>query len=302
MKALQRCMSRWWLCMAVVPVLLGCSSAATVGAGLAASMVEAGSSSSNIKEAQRKAQQQSDEQAYADAQMPSQEETEARYLQLVQQMQQQGLWFASLAHIDALESRWKVSDQSRILRADALRHVGRLQDSESLYKALLRSSQSARALHGLGLLAAGQGQFEQAIGYLEKAQKLQPTDALLLNDLGFALLHTPRSHMAEIPLKQAAQLAPQNLRIQSNVAVYLVLHGKPNEAQRWMGLNQMNEALRLGVFDSAQQIASRQHAAQAGEGRGELQPVPATISDVQQHMCASCLIFEKTLSSQAPAL
>lgn len=285
----------------VVLALGACSSAATVGAGVATSMADAMSSGAANKAAQRKADQQAEIQAFEEAQAPSQAETESRYLSMVEQMQRQGLWFASLAHIDALEARWSVSDHSRLLRADALRHAGHQQSSQTIYQALLSTPQAARALHGLGLLAAGQGDFLQAIQHMEAAQKSLPTDALLLNDLGYAMLHTDQAVGAGLPLKKAAQLQPQNVRIQSNLAVFLVLYGRDGEAQQWMSQRSMNEAQRMGVFERAQSIAGGR-ASPSGGIAVDLRPDRVEVSAERQQKCSSCLIFESQLASTPAGL
>src|ERR1700761_5178593 len=48
-------------------------------------------------------------------------DTPGMYLGLIDQMQSQGLYFASLAHIDAYDKQYGASPDSILLRADALR-------------------------------------------------------------------------------------------------------------------------------------------------------------------------------------
>ena len=48
-------------------------------------------------------------------------DTPGMYLGLIDKMQSQGLYFASLAHIDAYEKHYGVSPDTILLRADALR-------------------------------------------------------------------------------------------------------------------------------------------------------------------------------------
>jgi Flp pilus assembly protein TadD len=87
-------------------------------------------------------------------------------------------------------------------------------------------------------------------------------------------------------------LDANNPRIQSNLAVYLVLHGEATDATRWMNEHQMNQAQRLRVFEVAQRIAVQQN-----------QPLPAPVqetvmSPVATHpsACVGCLIFEHKLA------
>ena len=239
-----------WICsLAAAWMLAGCS--APVLQSMATGMATA-----SLMEQQRdRMEQQSQIQAESDTQVPKEVETAQGYLQLIVQMQRQELWFASLAHLDAYEARWSSSDESRLLRADALRHAGQHEESAHIYNQLLQGQQAAKAHHGLGLLSAARGAYGQAIESFEHARRLAPTDALLLNDLALAQLYMGRHEQARIPLMQASQLLPQQRRIQSNVAVYLLLHDSDEVAQAWMHQHQMNAEQREQVAKVAQQVA-----------------------------------------------
>ena len=234
--------------LAIAMALQGCSTQ------VLGSMAAAAMAASQTPDHPDRAVQQVDADRADDAAAAMAEETERNYLQVVGEMQRKSLWYASLAHLDALEQRWGASDTSRLLRADALRQIGQFQSSERLYRDLQTSSQAARAAHGMGLLAATQGQYRDAVVQLEAARKLAPTDALLLNDLGYALLHTAQARDARLPLMQAVQLQPAQRRILSNVAVYLLLFGADQEAAHWMQQHQMDARLRQQVFSQAQQL------------------------------------------------
>lgn len=278
----------------LVMSMSACSSTA-VGMGAMGAVAEAVSAGSYSKESRRRAELHSDMQAYEDAQTPQHGENEASYLNVVEQMQKQGLWFASLAHLDALEVRWKVSERSRLLRADALRQTGQKENSAVLYRQLLGGASAARALHGLGLIAAVDGQFESAVSQMQAAQKMAPTDALVLNDLGFALLHTARGVEAGLPFKQAAQLQPQNTRIQSNLALYLVLFGSPSEVLAWMNQAGMGAEQRMRVLEQARVLGGQSET--ANRPIQVLGSAPQTAAEGVR-----ALIFEKQLASTATAL
>lgn len=211
-------------------------------------------------ESRLRAEQQSDAQAFEERQTPNYTESEASYLRVIEQMQQEGLWYASLAHIDALENQWPASEQSKLLRADALRQTGNKTRSAALYQQLLQGRYAARAQHGLGLIAAAEGRFDSAVAHMQSAQKKAPTDALLLNDLGYALLHTPQAINAALPLKQAAQLQPKNVRIQSNLALYLVMFASAKEAWDWMEQSSMSLEQRMRVLDHARRLGEAEQA------------------------------------------
>lgn len=238
------------LCVAALLLMAGCSTQMLGALASAATM------SSQSASAEERAEKHALASTEAVAEKNPELETEPAYLQMVVQMQRKQLWFASLAHLDVLESKWKVSDESRLLRADALRHVSMQTESSRLYAQLLAGPKAASAHHGLGLLAAQAEHYSEAVVQLEAARKSAPTDALLLNDLGYALLHTDQPMSARLPLMQAAQLAPQNSRIQANVALFLLLHGEGTQVTEWMNQHQMGESLRLQVFAQAQRMAT----------------------------------------------
>ena len=245
--------SRWIGISSLVSIfmLVGCS--APVLQSVATSMATA----SLLEKQKERVELQSQMQAETEINATKEVETAQGYLQLIAQMQRQEMWFASLAHLDAYEARWSSSDESRVLRADALRHAGKHQESAHLYTQLLEGSQASKAHHGLGLLAVMGGAYSKAIAHFEQARRLIPTDAMLLNDLALAHLHVGQHEQARLPLMQASQLQPQQRRIQSNVAVYLVMYGSETDAHAWMLQHQMTAAQREQVMHVAQKIAEK---------------------------------------------
>lgn len=275
--------------------LSGCSTAA-VGASAVGAMADAMASNSHAKSSMVRAQLQTDMQAFEDAQLPKYEESKPAYLRVITQMQKEGLWFASLAHIDALESQWKVSAHSRLLRADALRHTGNKDLSAALYRQLLDGQYASSAWHGLGLIAAADGNFDEAVTRFQMAQKKSPTNAQILNDLGFALLHTGRAAQAGLPLKQAAQLDAKNARIQSNLALYLVMFGSTEEALAWMNQSAMSKEQRVKVLERAQAFGEAPIHAEESMNAVKLPQIPKAST-----RCSGCLIFEKKLPANPAA-
>lgn len=181
-------------------------------------------------------------------------DTQATYLKVVGQMQQQGLWFASLAHIDALEQRWGITPDSTRVRADALRQTGQAEPSEAAYKRLLNTPQESAGYRGLGLLAGARGHYAEAVQLFKQAQRRTPTDALLLSDLGYASLRAGQLEEARLPLMQALQLQPDSKQAQANVALYLEATHQPEQATALMDANRMPEATRAAVRAAALQM------------------------------------------------
>lgn len=198
-------------------------------------------------------------------------DTQATYLQLVSQMQQQGLWFASLAHIDALEQRWGVTPDSTRVRADALRQTGQAAPAEAAYKRLMGTPLESAGYRGLGLIAGERGNFAESTQLLRQAQRRTPTDGLLLSDLGYASLRAGQYEEARLPLMQALQLRPDSTQAQANLALYLELTNQREQALALMDANRMPEASRQAVRTVAAQM------------RGQAEPIvavsaPATTS------------------------
>ena len=181
-------------------------------------------------------------------------DTQATYLQLVSQMQQQGLWFASLAHIDALEQRWGVTPDSTRVRADALRQTGQAAPAETAYKRLMGTPLEIAGYRGLGLIAAERGNFAESAQLLRQAQRRTPTDGLLLSYLGYASLRAGQYEEARLPLMQALQLRPDSTQAQANLALYLELTNQRDQALALMDANRMPEATRQAVRTAAMQM------------------------------------------------
>lgn len=183
------------------------------------------------------------------------------YLALVRQMQGNGLWFASIAHIDALEQRWGVSPETRLLRADALRHTDQPAASTALYDKLLDTPERAAAYRGLGLLAGAGDDYVRAAQMFERARQLQPTDGLLLSDLGYALLRAQRFEAARLPVLQAAQLLPANPKVRSNLALYLLTQGQAAQARQVMDEARFGHATREAIEQLALALAPQRAVA-----------------------------------------
>lgn len=204
----------------------------------------------NYPGAEQQLQQQKAEAAASDANSASSDSANT-YLKLVDRMQRDGLWFASLAHIDALEQRWGASPDSVRMRADALRQTGQADESRKLYGRLMGTPLEAAAYRGLGLLAGSEGDYPQAVRMLEQAQRRTPTDAVLLSDLGYAQMRAGRLAQARVPLMQALQLASDNTQVQVNAALYLQASGQASQAQALMDANKMPATTRAAIQEAA---------------------------------------------------
>jgi Flp pilus assembly protein TadD len=224
---------------------------ACAGALLALALAGCGATKSLYPNA---ADQQERAEAGAASANAAKADSQGTYLNLVEQMQREGLWFASLAHIDALEQRWGRSPESTRLRADALRQTGQAEESRKLYAKLMGTPLEAAGYRGLGLLAGSQADYGQAVQLLEQARQRTPTDNALLSDLGYANLRAGRTAQARVPLMQAMQLRPDSPQVQANVALYLLASRQPEQADALMEAQRMSPAKREAIRQAAREL------------------------------------------------
>src|SRR5260370_23735204 len=208
-------------------------------------------------------------------------DTPGMYLGLIDQMQSQGLYFASLAHIDAYEKQYGVSPDTIVLRADALRMTDQPDAAATAYGQLLKTPLATRGYRGLGLIAGAAGDFARAAQELRQAAQLAPTDAVTLSDLGYAKLRDGDVNGARVPLMKAAELDQNNPKIVSNMVLYLLANG--DQAQALAGMNQQkftpgvraairSDAAKVAAAGSAQThrvpARSKEQVGQSGAGSG----------------------------------
>lgn len=199
------------------------------------------------------------------------ERTRETYLDLIRQMQTQGLWFASLAHIDAYEIQYGPSPDASLLRADALRNAGKVDDAIAIYQTMTNGPQAARALRGLGLAAGARQEFARAAGYFQQAQRRSPTDASILSDLAYAQMRAGQIKEAWVPIMQAAQLTPGDGRVQSNLALFYYVQGDEVRAEQVLAAMPQADA---STRDTLRTMAARIRA-QAASGGAQPAAVPA---------------------------
>ncbi|MDR6498663.1 tetratricopeptide repeat protein [Burkholderia sp. DN3021] len=189
-------------------------------------------------------------------------DTPGMYLGLIQRMQAQGLYFASLAHIDSYDKTYGVIPESILLRADALRMTDQPAASAAAYTQLLKTPLAARGYRGLGLIAGAAGDFDRAAQVLAQASDLAPTDASLLSDLAYAKLRSGDVVGARVPLMKAAELDQRNPKIVSNLALYLIAAGRAQDAQRLMNQQHLPADIRKDINGDAAKIVAAVRAQQ----------------------------------------
>ena len=176
------------------------------------------------------------------------------YLGLLKQMQQQGAYYASLAHIDAFRQRFGDSPELRVLQAHALRETGDDTAATTIYRSLTKGAQAAPAWHGLGLIAASAHDHDGARLALDNAVRADPLNVAYLGDLGFALLQAGQVEQARAPLAKAAELGPDNIRAISNLALWALLSGQAATAENMIQRANLPPSTRSEIYRLAQTL------------------------------------------------
>ncbi|HIE5096518.1 Flp pilus assembly protein TadD [Stenotrophomonas maltophilia] len=194
---------------------------------------------------------------------PAPQDSRNAYLELIGRMQQQGAWYASLAHVDAFRQRYGDPPALRLLQADALRETGQADAAVAVYRELSSGPQAAAAAHGLGLIAARREDDAGSEQALARATQLQPLNTDYLGDLGYARLRTGQFEQAREPLAKALELSPGNAKATANLALWAVLRGDTATAERLAQQASLNEETRRSIQQQATQIRARLQQRQA---------------------------------------
>lgn len=194
---------------------------------------------------------------------PAPQDSRNAYLELIQRMQQQGAWYASLAHVDAFRQRYGDTPALRLLQADALRQTGQIDAALAMYRELGNGPQAAAAAHGMGLIAALRDDDQGGEQALARATQLSPLNTDYLGDLGYARLRAGRFEQAREPLAKALELSPGNAKATANLALWALLRGDTATVERLAQQASFSEETRRSVEQQAQQIRARLQQRQA---------------------------------------
>lgn len=166
------------------------------------------------------------------------ERDERLSLNAVRQTAGEGRLHAALAQLETLPEQ---AVEVRLLKADIARRLRRDEQAAELYRQLLGGCMEGQALHGLGLLAAGQGDLQAAEQRLTAARQRLPVEPRVRSDLGYVLLLEQRHDEARFELQTALELDPDNRRAARNL---LLLHLSRQE------LEQASELMRHLKLDA----------------------------------------------------
>lgn len=223
---------------------------------------------------------------------PAPQDSRNAYLELIARMQQQGAWYASLAHVDAFRQRYGDRPALRLLQADALRETGNADAAIALYRELSTGPQAAAAAHGLGLIAAHRDDDAGSEQSLARATQLEPLNTDYLGDLGYARLRAGQFDQAREPLAKALELSPGNAKATANLALWAVLRGDTATAERLAQQANLNEDSRRGIQQQAEQIRARLQQRQAAAAAREMAATRAVAGTPARPQAAARLAAE----------
>lgn len=176
------------------------------------------------------------------------------HLDLIQRMLDQDQNYAALAHIETLQRKGN-DTQLRLLEADTRRKLGQYPQAQQLYTALLNTSYSAQAYHGLGLIAARSNP-TVSLDYLQRAVRLMPTNVEMRNDLGYALMLARRYPDALPQLATAVELEPGNGKSRNNLLILMMLMRDEASVQRIVRESRIDAATLADLRKRASSMAA----------------------------------------------
>lgn len=170
------------------------------------------------------------------------------------------------------------SSVAQLLHQGQLHHQqGRRDLAEACYREILdRQPRSIEALHLLGLLALQNGDAAKAVPLLQRAIKINPTDAATQSLLGVALQSSGQSEASITHFERAVRLQPKNAEFHYNLGKALRANDRAAEAR-----NCYQEALRLkqdypealnNLSETLISLGQPESALQAAEAALRLQP------------------------------
>lgn len=187
------------------------------------------------------------------------------HLQLVADMQREGLYHAALAHLDALSEEDAKLPRARFLRAESLRRSGDYAAARELFQGLTKTCLAGLGHYGLARIEVDRGRLEASLPHFAAAQRARPTDAHIRSDYGYALLLTGRPDEALRQFRTAYELGGDE-RIAANLLLALLVSGAQDQAAA------MAERLRLSQAELARLRAEAEALRQQSTPSREVDP------------------------------
>jgi len=166
---------------------------------------------------------------------PSEDASANLYLNVIDGLLNQRRYKAALAYLDQYATTEKKTPRYLMLRGEALLGTEYYQEAAQCFDELIATAQdmAPEANNGRGRAAAAQGKWEEAVRYFSAANKLRPSSAEFLSNLGYAQLYLDEKERekAEFNLRQAYELQPDKASIRNNLLLVLLVNEKQKEAR-----------------------------------------------------------------------
>ncbi|WP_419816565.1 tetratricopeptide repeat protein [Glacieibacterium sp.] len=144
---------------------------------------------------------------------------------MINDMRQSGRTHAALAHLDAFDLQYPRSNDAAVMRADCLVDIKAFVEAATIYRKLLKTETAAAAYAGLGRIEGLNDRWAGAVSEFGQAVARAPTSSTYLNDYGYALLKAGNLEQALFRTRQAAELAPTDVRARNNLILALSATG-----------------------------------------------------------------------------
>lgn len=175
---------------------------------------------------------------------------------LIRGMLDREQYYAALAHVQAQAQHGGTTPQLRLLEAEARRKLGQDEAARDLYRDLLKHREHVPdAYHGLGLINA-KTDLRLALWQLQQAVNRRPADAVMRNDLGYALILARRFPEAMIELSTAVELdaAGADARARNNLVLLMLVTGDEPAVKRLVRETGMSDQTLAGLRRRAQAL------------------------------------------------
>lgn len=179
-------------------------------------------------------------------------------LTLVEQREKDGELYGALAELQGLPESSPV-----VLRhkADVLRRLGR-PEARQYFQRLQKTCLAPWGDHGLGLLAADDGDLKTAQQLLQKAAQALPTEYRLRNDLGVLLLREQKIDEARFELMTALELSSDRSLPAVNLLTLLMVQQKP------VAMRSLMQRYRMGQSEWQSAVQSCEDLIAYWQGKG----------------------------------
>lgn len=122
--------------------------------------------------------------------------------------------------------------ETRLTMAQIHEREGKLQKAANIYLELLKEKpEHSKLCHRYGVVLTELGKGEEGVQYLERANTVDPNNAAVLSDLGYAYLISGQLDSAETLLRDAFEQDPRDERTVNNLALAVGLNGRFEESQ-----------------------------------------------------------------------